>query len=125
MAQWLANPTGNHEVVGSIPGLAKWDKDPVSCGVGRRCNSDLALLWLWRRPAAVAPIGPLAWELPRAAGADIEKAKQQQQQQQQQRTKKTTGTKTSMSSLRVQLTSLRKIRWPILSLRKNVFCQNI
>ena len=26
-AQWLANPTRNHEVVGSIPGLARWVKD--------------------------------------------------------------------------------------------------
>ena len=23
----------------------------MSCGVGRRCGSDLELLWLWRRPA--------------------------------------------------------------------------
>ena len=36
----------------------------VSCGVGHRCSSDLALPWLWRRPAATAPIGPLAWEPP-------------------------------------------------------------
>ena len=29
MAQWLTNPTRNHEVVSSIPGLAQWVKDPV------------------------------------------------------------------------------------------------
>ena len=29
MAQWLTNPTKNHEVVGSIPGLARWVKNPV------------------------------------------------------------------------------------------------
>ena len=37
MAQWLKNPTRNHEVVGSIPGLTQWVKESgiaVSCGVG-------------------------------------------------------------------------------------------
>ena len=47
----------------------------MSCGVGHRCGSDLALLWLWCRPAAAAPIQPLAWELPYAVGVDL-KSKQ-------------------------------------------------
>jgi len=34
----------------------------VSCGVGLRHGSDLALLRLWHRPADIAPIRPLAWK---------------------------------------------------------------
>jgi len=45
----------------------------MSCGVGHRCNSDLALLWLWHRPAATALIQPLAWEPPYAVGAALKK----------------------------------------------------
>ena len=29
VAQWLTNPTSNHEAVSSIPGLALWVKDPA------------------------------------------------------------------------------------------------
>ena len=43
----------------------------MSCGVGHRYGSDLALLWLWHRPAAVALIGPLAWEPPYTMGVTL------------------------------------------------------
>ena len=45
----------------------------MSWGVGRRRGSDPT--WLWCRPAATAPTGPLAWEPPYAAGVALEKAK--------------------------------------------------
>ena len=71
MAHWLKNPTRNHEVVGSIPGLSVGlgSGIAVSCGVGHRHGLDPALLWVWRRPVATAPIQPLTWEPPYAAGA--------------------------------------------------------
>ena len=47
----------------------------MSCGVGRRIGSDPVLLWLWRRPAATAPIQPLAWEPPYATGVAQDMAK--------------------------------------------------
>ena len=48
----------------------------MSYGVGHRRGSDLVLLWLWCRLVAAAPIRPLAWELPHAAGAALKKQKQ-------------------------------------------------
>ena len=48
----------------------------VSCGVGCRRGLDPALLWLWHRPVATAPIGPLAWDPPYAKGAALEKTKE-------------------------------------------------
>ena len=68
--------------MGSIPGLAQWVKDAtdiaMSCGVGLRRGSDLALVWLWCRLAAVAPIQPLAWEPPYASGVALKRQKEQQ-----------------------------------------------
>ena len=49
----------------------------MSCGVGCRYGLDAALLWLWRRPAATAPIRPLAWEPPYAIEVAQEMAKRQ------------------------------------------------
>ena len=47
----------------------------MSCGVGCRHGSDTTLLWLWHGLAAVAPIRPLAWELPYGVGAAVKNKK--------------------------------------------------
>ena len=49
----------------------------MSSGVGRRRGLDPALLWLWRKLVATAPIRPLAWEPRYAEGTALEKAKRQ------------------------------------------------
>ena len=48
----------------------------MSYGVGRRCGLDPAFLWLWYKPAAEAPIRPLAWEHPQAVGVALNETKQ-------------------------------------------------
>ena len=47
----------------------------MSWGVGGRCGWDLALLWLWYRPAAIVPVQLLGWELPYASGAALKRQK--------------------------------------------------
>ena len=66
------NLTSIPEVEGRIPGLAQWVKD-------------LALLWLWCRPAAVAPIGPLAWELLCAMGVALKSKKKKERKRKKSR----------------------------------------
>ena len=60
----------------------------MSCGVGCRRGSDTALLWLWHRPAAIAPIRPLAWEPLYAVEAGLEKTKRQRKKEKKKKKKK-------------------------------------
>jgi len=76
VAQQVKNTTRIHEDTGLILGLTQWVKGSsiaTSCGISHRCSSDPAWLWLWLwcRPAAAAPIRPLAWELPYASGVAL------------------------------------------------------
>ena len=51
----------------------------MNSGVGLRLVLDPALLWLWCRPAAAAPIQPLAWEPPYAMALTLKGKKQKQE----------------------------------------------
>ena len=70
------NPTSVHEVAGSIPCLTQWVKDlallqAVCCRLQNGSGPTLLWLWLWRRPAATAPMWPLAWEPPYVEGVAL------------------------------------------------------
>ena len=59
----------------------------MSCDVRHRCSSDPALLWLWHRPAAVAPIQPLVQEPPYATSTALKKKKRQKKKRKKKKNK--------------------------------------
>ena len=61
------NPTRNREVASLIPGLAQGVKD-------------LALLWLWCRPEAAAPVQPLTWDSPYAVGMALKRKRKKEKE---------------------------------------------
>ena len=60
----------------------------MSCSVGRRCGSDMALLWLWPRPAATGLIRALAWEPPYASDAALKGQKTKKKKKKKNKEKK-------------------------------------
>ena len=70
--------TGIHEDTGSIPGIA------MSRGVGHR-HGYLALLWLWHRPVATAPIWPRTWELSYSVGRALKRKKERKKERERER----------------------------------------
>ena len=78
------HPTSNHEVAGSIPWPPSvgWGSGvAMSCGVGCRHSSDLALQWLWHSLAAVAPIGSLAQGTSICHGCNPKKQKKERKKE--------------------------------------------
>ena len=57
----------------------------MSCGAGRRCGLDPALLGLWCRPAAATLIQPLAWEPPYAMGAALKRQKKKKREREREK----------------------------------------
>ena len=53
----------------------------MSCGGGHKHGSDLALLWLSCRLAAISLIRPLAWEPPYATGLALKRQKTKNKKQ--------------------------------------------
>jgi len=51
----------------------------MSCDIVR--NTVTALLWLWCRPAAAAPIRPLAWEPPYAVSTALKRKKRKKKKE--------------------------------------------
>ena len=72
---WQASMRTQVWSLASLSGLRIWRCH--GCGVSCRCDLDLALLW--HRPAAITPIGPLAWELPYATPVTLKNLKKRMQ----------------------------------------------
>ena len=77
----VMNPTSICEDTSSIPGLAQcWLRIRHCAELGgcQRYILDLASLWLWCRPTAVALIRLLAWELPYDVGVTLKRKKEKE-----------------------------------------------
>ena len=65
---------GGYQFPASLCGLRIQHWRALWCRLQRQLSAPV-LLWLWCRSAAVAPIQPLAWELPYAMGIALKRPK--------------------------------------------------
>ena len=73
---WLVSMRTQAWSLASLSGLRVRHCCELQCR-SQTC-SDLACLWLWCRPAATAPVWPIAWELPCAMGASLKRPKKKE-----------------------------------------------
>ena len=100
---WLGKMRSQVRSLASLSGLGSGIA--VSCGIGCRRGSDLALLRLWHRPAVTAPIRPLAWEPPYAAGAALTRQKTKKRKEK----KRKENYKTLMNKIKEELNKRKNI----------------
>ena len=60
----------------------------MSYAVGHIRGSDPTLLWLWHRLVGAAPIRPLVWEIPYAAGMALKRQKKKKKKKKKERKRK-------------------------------------
>ena len=75
---WLGSIRTQVQSLALLSGLRIQHCHELWCRSQKRLSPEL--LWLWCRPAAVAPIRPLAWEPPYAAGMALKRQKTKNKQ---------------------------------------------
>ena len=85
VAQWVKDSTLSLWGCGfwwlaSLSGLRIWHCHKLKCRSQMAALIQCCLcLWLWCRPAAAAPIWPLAWELPYATSVALKRKKKKEE----------------------------------------------
>ena len=82
----------------------------MNCGVGHRHGLELAMLWLWCRPAASAPIGLLAGEPPYAMGVALKNIKKKKRKKEKMN-RPITSTESDLKDLKNFNKQKSRTRW--------------
>ena len=96
----------------------------MSYGVCYRQGSDLALLWLWYKPVATGPIGPVAWEPPYATAEALKrpkkkKKKEREREKEERKEIKRCSTSQILREIQTQTTMRYELRFTGITITKN------